>query len=96
MLLQFRPDTSPDQVVALREGLYGLRGAISGIRQLSFGPNLAPGADEWPWILVVHLDDMSALQRYAEHPAHLKVVEELLTPIRQVRLAADVELSDSA
>ncbi len=96
MLLQFRPDTSPDQVVALREGLHGLRGAIPGIRHLSFGPNLAPGADEWPWVLVVNVADMSALQRYAEHPAHRRVVDELLTPIRQARLAADVEVSDSA
>lgn len=92
MLFQFRPETSPDQIVALREGLYALRGAIPGIRHLSFGPNLAPGADEWPWVLVVHVDDMSALKRYAEHPAHRKVVEELLTPIRQERLAADVEV----
>lgn len=92
MLFQFRPETSPDQVVALREGLHALRGAIPEIRQLSFGPNLAPGADEWPWVLMVHVDDMSALQRYAEHPAHRKVVEELLTPIRQRRLAADVEM----
>jgi hypothetical protein len=94
VLLQFRSDTSPDQVVALREGLYGLRGAIPGIRHLSFGPNLAPGADEWPWVLVVHVEDMSALKRYAEHPAHRKVVQVLLTPIRQERLAVDVEMGD--
>lgn len=94
MLFQFRSETSPDQVVALREGLHALRGAIPEIRRLSFSPNLAPGADEWPWVLVVHVDDMSALQRYAEHPAHRKVVEELLTPIREARLAADVDVSD--
>ncbi len=94
MLFQFRPETSPDQIVALREGLLHLRGAIPAIRHLSFGPNLAPGADEWPWVLVVHVDDMTALKRYAEHPAHRKVVEELLTPIRLGRLAVDVEMGD--
>lgn len=94
MLFQFRPETSPDQIVALREGLHGLRGAIPEIRHLSFGPNLAPGADEWPWVLVVHVDDMTALRRYAEHPAHRTVVEELLTPIREARLAADVEMGE--
>jgi hypothetical protein len=96
VLFQFRPDTSPDQIVALREGLLDLRRAIPEIRHLSFGPNLAPGADEWPWVLVVHVDDMSALHRYGEHPAHRRVVEELLTPIRQERLAVDVDVSDSA
>jgi hypothetical protein len=94
VLLQFRPETSPDHVVALREGLLGLRSAIPEIRHLSFGPNLAPGADEWPWVLVVHVEDMSALKRYAEHPAHRKVVQVLLTPIRQERLAVDVEMGD--
>ncbi|HET7601476.1 MAG TPA: Dabb family protein [Gemmatimonadales bacterium] len=94
MLFQFRSETSPDQIVALREGLLDLRGTIPEIRHLSFGPNLASGADEWPWVLVVHVDNMSALQRYADHPAHRKVVEVLLTPIRQGRLAVDVEMGD--
>jgi hypothetical protein len=74
--------------------LHALREAIPEIRHLSFSPNLAPSADEWPWVLVVQVDDMSAMQRYADHPAHRKVVEELLTPIRQERLAVDVEMGD--
>lgn len=50
------------------------------------------GAETWPWVVVVHVDDMAALRRYAEHPAHRKVVDELLAPIRADRLAVDVSL----
>jgi hypothetical protein len=35
---------------------------------------------------------MAAVQRYAEHPAHVDVVQRVLSPIRAARLAADVEV----
>jgi hypothetical protein len=92
VLLRFRPDASPDRVVALRDGLLDLRAQVEEIRHISFGPNLAAGAEAWPWVVVVHVDDMTALGRYAVHPAHRKVVEELLTPILAERLAVDVSM----
>ena len=51
-----------------------------------------PGAAEWPYVLVVDLDDMAAVQRYAEHPAHVDVVQRVVAPIRAARLAVDVEV----
>lgn len=94
MLFQFKADTSPDQVVALRDGLLALPASIPDIHRLNFGPNLAVGADEWPWVLVVELGDMGALARYADHPAHRRVLDHLLNPIRQDRLAVDLEIPD--
>jgi hypothetical protein len=90
VLLQITAAANPDQVVALREGLLALPASIPEIRRLSFGPNLAAGAEAWPWVLVVELDDMAALARYADHPAHRRVLDKLLNPIRQDRLAVDV------
>jgi hypothetical protein len=39
---------------------------------------------------MVELDDMAAVQRYAEHPAHVACVRSAIAPIREARLAVDV------
>ena len=92
VLFRFNDGVAEAQVAAARASLLGLPGLIPDIRRLAFGPNLAPGAAEWPYVLVVELDDMTAVQRYAEHPAHVDVVQRVLAPIRAARLAVDVEV----
>ena len=92
VLFRFHDGTSEAQVAELRTKLLGLAGVIPEIRRIAFGPNQAPGAAEWPHVLVVVLDDMAAVQRYAEHPAHVDVVQRLVAPIRAARLAVDVEV----
>lgn len=92
VLLRLRTDASAHQVTALRDGLLSLPASIREIRRLTFGPNLATGADQWPWVLMVWLDDLDALNRYANHPAHQDVLARLFAPIRQDRLAVDVEV----
>jgi hypothetical protein len=92
VLFRFNDGVSEAQVAEARASLLGLAGLIPEIRHIAFGPNLAPGSAEWPYVLVVDLDDMAAVQRYAEHPAHVDVVQRVLSPIRAARLAADVEV----
>jgi hypothetical protein len=92
VLFRFNDGVGEAQLAELRAGLLGLAGVISEIRRIAFGPNLAPGAAEWPYVLVVDLDDMKTVQRYAEHPAHVDVVQRLVAPIRAARLAVDVEV----
>jgi hypothetical protein len=92
VLFRFTEGVSDAQVAELRAKLLGLEGVIPEIRRIACGPNLAPGAAEWPFVLVVDLDDMAAVQRYAEHPAHVEVVQRVVAPIRAGRLAVDVEV----
>jgi hypothetical protein len=92
VLFRFNDGVGEAQVAELRVELLGLEGAIPEVRRIAFGPNLAPGAVEWPYVLLVVLDDMAAVQRYAEHPAHVEVVQRALAPIRAARLAVDVEV----
>ena len=53
--------------------------------------NLAPSAAEYPWVLTVKVDDMAAVDRYTAHPVHQQVVAEYLAPVREARLALDIE-----
>ena len=43
-------------------------------------------------MLLVRLDDMDAVNRDAADPAHVRVVTEVLGPIREARLAVDLEV----
>jgi Stress responsive A/B Barrel Domain len=92
VLFRFNEGVTDAQVRAAGAELEALAGRIPEIRRIAFGPNQAPGAGEWPWALLVLLDDMAAVQRYAEHPAHVDVVQRVLAPIRAGRLAVDLEV----
>jgi hypothetical protein len=89
---RFKPGTTTGQVDGVRDALLGMRGRIAEIRDIHFGPNLAPGATEYSHALVVTLDDMEAVNRYAVHPVHVQVVTEVIAPLREARLAIDVEV----
>jgi hypothetical protein len=43
-------------------------------------------------VLTVKLDDMAAVQRYSDHPVHVETVARFLAPIREARLALDIEV----
>jgi hypothetical protein len=92
VLFRFNEGVTEAQEAEAGAALEGLASRIPEIRGLAFGRNQAPSAGEWPWVLVVRLDDMEAVQHYAEHPAHVDVVQRVLAPIRAARLAVDVEV----
>jgi hypothetical protein len=56
-----------------------------------FGPNLGPSVKEYSHVLIVTCDDMGAVQRYLDHPVHRNTVAQFIGPIREARLAVDVE-----
>ena len=93
VLFQFAPDTTPDQIDAARQALLALEGVIPDVLAISFAPNQAPGEQDYTHCLLVQCDDMDAVARYMEHPAHVKAVKEHVLPIRRNRLAVDFEVS---
>jgi hypothetical protein len=92
VLLRWKPTTSVDTQRALAAKLVALKHAIVEIRAITTGPNLDPeSAVEWPFVLEVQVDDLTALKRYTDHPAHMAVVKEL-REAREGRLAVDLEI----
>lgn len=92
VLFRFKPGATPEQLAAARDALLAMGASIDEIRAIRFGPNLGPTAAAWPYVLAVELDDMAAVQRYADHPVHREAVDRLVLPIRADRLAIDVEI----
>jgi hypothetical protein len=91
VLFRFAPDTTPSQIAAARDALHALNGVIPDVRDIAFGANLADSSAEYSHCLLVVLDDMAAVQRYVDHPAHVSAVQAFLGPIREARLAVDFE-----
>ena len=91
VLFRFIEGASSMQVTAVGEALRAMRDTIPEVRGVTFGPNLGATSGEWSHVLVVEVDDMAAVGRYAAHPVHLDLVQRHIVPIREARLAVDVE-----
>lgn len=89
---RFREGITAGQIGVAGDALLGMLGRIPEIRAIRWGPNLAPSAGDYSHVLTVDLDDMGAVERYLDHPLHRQVVADHLTPIRESRLAIDVEV----
>lgn len=89
---RFTVPSSDPRFARMARALHGLVHEIPEIRALAFGPNLGPSAEEWTHVLIVTMQDMDAVQRYLEHPAHVRVVQDHIAPIRAARVALDLEV----
>ena len=91
VLFRFKPGTSDLTIRATGDALRGMQGKVPEVRVVRWTRNLAPSAVEYPWVLTVEVDDMAAVERYLAHPVHQGVVTEHIAPVREARLAIDVE-----
>jgi hypothetical protein len=91
-LCHFKPDTDPAAIARAGDALVALRNRIPEIRDIVWTRNLGPSAPDYPYVVVVTLEDMAAVQRYLEHPAHVDTVSRYLAPIRDGRMAVDIEV----
>jgi hypothetical protein len=91
VLLKFKDSATPGQVVEAEEALLAMKAGIPEIKSVYFGPNLGPSVKEYSHILIVTCENMGAVQRYLDHPVHRQAVDQFIAPIREDRLAADLE-----
>jgi Stress responsive A/B Barrel Domain len=89
---RFTPGTSEELIAAAGAALLRMGDEIPDILGVRWGPNFAPSSAEYSHVLVVMADDMPAVSRYLEHPVHQDTVARFIAPIREARLAIDVEL----
>lgn len=92
VLFRWRPDTDPAKVDAVLAGLRRLRDAIPGILDLQCGENFCARAQGFETGLVVRFESRAALNNYSPHPAHRRLVDELINPIRADSIAVDFEI----
>ena len=88
---RFQPGTTDLQIAQAGQALLDMPREIPEIRAVRWGPNFGPSVGEYSHVLTVVVDDMAAVQRYLDHPAHVRTVKDYIAPIREARLALDIE-----
>jgi hypothetical protein len=80
VLFKFKDGTPSAAVEAVHAGLRALKGVVPGVVDLTVGANFTARGQGFTSGLCVRLQDEAALSAYAEHPAHVRVVESLIKP----------------
>ncbi len=92
VLFRWTADASAEAIEQVMDGLRALRGQIPGIRDLTYGENFSPRSQGYTHALAVRFEDRGALEAYTPHPAHQRVVQEFIAPIRADTLVVDYEV----
>ena len=91
VLFKLKDSATEQQVSSVRTALLAMKQTIPEIESIAFGPNLGPSVGEYSHVLLVTCRDMAAVQRYLDHPVHRTTVADHVAPLREARLAADLE-----
>ena len=73
---------------AIKRELEKLPAVISELKEIKVGININP-AEEWDLSLEALVNDMDNLASYANHPAHQRIVKEMIAPIKEGRACVD-------
>ena len=90
----FKFKTTEDKaarMAAIKCELEKLPAVISELKELRVGININP-AETWDLSLEALVNDMTALSAYANHPAHQRIVHEMIAPLKTDRACVDYEL----
>ena len=94
VVFSWKPDATEEAVQALADGLAALPRQIPEILAYTFGPDLGLAEDHPDYGLVADFADVDAYRRYARHPAHRRLIDDLLRPILASRRAVQIEVAD--
>ena len=86
-LFTWKPDVTEADIRALGDGLASLPGLVPGIQGYRFGPDAGLGEGNADFAVVAEFADVGAYRAYAAHPAHRDVIDRLVNPIVERRVA---------
>jgi hypothetical protein len=87
--------TTRDQVEEVAAALRALPDAIPEIRSFRCGSDVGVNEGNWDFAVVAEFDDIADQTTYRDHPAHQRVIAELIAPIRADRAAVQYDAGDS-
>ncbi|HEX2700720.1 MAG TPA: Dabb family protein [Acidimicrobiales bacterium] len=90
-MFRWAPGTSTGQVAALESALQTLPAAIPALRDYRVGSDAGLREGNWDFVVVADLDDADGWRAYVDHPAHQRVLAELLRPLLGERASVQFE-----
>lgn len=95
VLFKFKEGTTAQQIEAVADGLGALKAEIPAIDFLHFGANFSDRGQGYDYLLQSGFASRTYLEEYIKHPAHVKVVQELIRPILDDLVVGDLELGQA-
>ncbi len=92
VLVRFKPDTPRAEIERIITGLRGLPGQIHEIRGYEVGEDVVRSPRSYDLAVVGRYDDLDALKRYQEHPAHVPLAAALRAAAEQMVSVDFVEM----
>jgi hypothetical protein len=77
LLLEPKPETTSEEILAALEPFKALKGQIPGLREVHVGPNRHLGHQGYTHGFVMVFENEEALRAYGPHPAHKAISPEL-------------------
>ena len=90
-MFRFAPETTPDQIELMVEGLRSLPGHIPEVRAFTIGRDLGLREGNWDYAVVADFDDVDGWRVYAADAVHQQVIAEQITPIITERTSVQFE-----
>ena len=91
LVLKLVEGFTPADAEKAAEGLRALPDFIPELREMKVGTDLKLRDGAWDMALVAQFDDASGWRAYLEHPEHLRVASELLSPLIAERASVQME-----
>ena len=90
-MFRWAPGTTPAEVAALTTALRSLPAAIPALRDYRVGSDAGLAEGNWDFVVVADVDDADGWRAYVDHPAHQRVLVDLLRPMLGDRAAIQYE-----
>ena len=89
--LTFKSETQEESIARITDSLRTLPPIIKEIRSYTLGRDLNLAADTADFAIVADFDTLEDFEVYANHPAHLEVIREVIKPHVANRTASQFE-----
>ncbi|HLF40218.1 MAG TPA: Dabb family protein [Acidimicrobiia bacterium] len=91
VMARWTETATEEEKQALRDRLLALPDQIPEVRSYRIGDDAGFSPDNFDIVVVADFDDSAGFLTYRDHPAHQKLVTELLRPIMAARAAVQHE-----
>lgn len=91
VMLSFTDEATEQEKTALRAGLATMPEQIPEVRGYRIGEDAGLNPDNYDLVVVADFEDRAGFLAYRDHPAHQKLVADLLRPITARRAAVQHE-----
>jgi Stress responsive A/B Barrel Domain len=96
VLISWVPEVTAEQVRRVETELNALQPLISGLRDYKMGSDAGLVEGNLDFAIVADFDDEESYLGYRTHPAHRKIIDEVINPITGQRVAVQYRILASA